>query len=138
MFEPPFLAGSFQPVGVSAHIQYRTAEGQTVNQGSYHCGMLLPEIASVLIQTLPDKSYRILSQYGGFPAVVLALPGDADAVPVFPDGVAGDAQHRRICRWLIPSKRILRLCLTIPTVITTFALPLYSLRYDRSSFPVAQ
>ena len=34
------LHGGFQPVGISIHVQYMAAEGQPVNQGCYHCGVL--------------------------------------------------------------------------------------------------
>lgn len=55
--------------------------------------VLLYGIMGILVQTLPDKGYYILSQHRGFPAVVLALPGYAVAVPVFLDCVTGDTQH---------------------------------------------
>ena len=34
------LHSGFQPVGISIHVQHMAAEGQPVNQGCYHCGVL--------------------------------------------------------------------------------------------------
>ena len=34
------LHSDFQPVGISIHVQHMAAEGQPVNQGCYHCGVL--------------------------------------------------------------------------------------------------
>lgn len=61
--------------------------------------LLLGSTLVILIQTLSDKGYHILSKHGGVSGVVLPLPRDAVAIPVFLDGIAGDVERcGYICR----------------------------------------
>ena len=54
--------------------------------------MLLSWAVGIFVQTLLDKGYYILSQYRGFPAVVLTLLGNTVTVPIFLYGIARDVQ----------------------------------------------
>ena len=56
--------------------------------------LLLRATLTVLIHTLSDESHDILGKYDRLPGILLPLPWDAVAVPVFLDGVTGDMQHR--------------------------------------------
>ena len=47
----------------------------------------------VFIQAASDEGYHILGKHGGFPGVVLPIPGNAVAIPVFLDGIAGDVER---------------------------------------------
>ena len=59
------------------------------------CGMVLfsGTAVSILLQAPPDKGYDIVCDDGSLSTVILALPGDAVAIPILFDGVARNVQH---------------------------------------------
>ena len=59
------------------------------------CSMVLlfGTAVGILFQALPDEGDGIVCNDGSLSAVVLALPGDAVAIPILFDGVAGNVQH---------------------------------------------